>query len=70
MHTSKNIEDPIAALVEFTATMTTEAVSIPWDAAAFGRDSDLPLFIYKSDLMEIISGEEDLNVSIVQLWMM
>ena len=70
LHASKNIEDPIAALVEFTSSMTTEATPIPWDATVFGRESELPLYIYKHDLMELISGEEDLNVSILQLWMM
>jgi len=36
----------------------------------FCRENELPLYIDKTDLMEIISGTEDLNVSIVKLWMM
>jgi len=30
----------------------------------------LSLYIYKSDLMEIISGTKVLNMSLMQLWMM
>ena len=70
MHVSKNFEDPIATLVEYNASMSTNVASIPWNANVFGRESKLSLYIYKSDLMEIISGIEDLNVSIMQLWMM
>jgi len=66
----KDCEDPITTLVKFTTSMSTNAISILWDATIFGRDNELSLFIYKSDLMEIISGIEDLNVSILQLWMM
>jgi len=50
----KNLEDPIATLMEVVATMSIEATLIPWDAIVFCRDNDLPLFIYKSDLMEIV----------------
>jgi len=67
---SKNYEDPIATLVEYTASMTTDAISIPWNATIFCIENKLSLYIHKTDLMEIISGTKDLNVSIVQLWMM
>jgi len=50
---SKNYEDPIAALVEYTTSMTTNAISIPWDATVFGKESELSLYIYKNDLMDI-----------------
>jgi len=70
LHVSKNLEDPIATLVEYNASMSRNAASIPWNANVFGRESKLPLYIYNSDLVEIISGTEDLNVSIMQLWMM
>jgi len=53
--------------MEYTASMTIDATSIPWDAIIFGKESEFPLYIYKSDLMEIIYGIEDLNVSILQL---
>jgi len=56
--------------VEYTASMNTNAISIPWDATVFGKESEFPLYIYKSDLMEIISCIEDLNMSILQLWIM
>ena len=36
----------------------------------FGRDSELLLFICKIDLMEIITGNEELNVYVLQLLMM
>jgi len=50
--------------------MTIKASLIPWDATVCGKDSEISLFIYKSDLMEIIIGNEKLNVSSLQLWMM
>jgi len=70
LHVSKNFEDPIAALVEYIVSMSTNATSIPWNANVFIREIEFPLYIYKSDLMEIISDTKDLNVSILQLWMM
>jgi len=52
--------------VEYTTSMSTNVASIPWNANVFGRESELSLYIYKSDLMEIISSAKDLNVSILQ----
>jgi len=70
LHVSKYFEDPIATLMEYTASMSKNVAFIPWNANVFGRENELSLYIYKSDLMEIISDKNDLNVSILQLWIM
>ena len=34
----------------------------------FGRDSDIPLYIDKKDLLELSVSYDCLNISIIQLW--
>jgi len=60
----------VVALVEVTITIGTNLAEIPWDDNIFGRDSDVPLYVHMSNLLEIASSNQDLNIIVVQLWMM
>jgi len=61
---------PLATLREVCASICTKPVEIPWDAIISGRQSELRLYIYDSDLKEILAGIRELNIYIVRLWMM
>jgi len=43
--------------------------AIPWDATVFSvENGDIPLYINMSDLWEIIQGNQMLNITVIQLW--
>jgi len=65
-----SVDDHVVALVEVTITIGTNLAEIPWDDNIFGRDSDVPLYVHMSNLLEIASSNQDLNIIVVQLWMM
>jgi len=65
-----SIDDPVAALVEVATTLDTTVLEVPWDANVFGRHSDVPLYIHMSDLLDLGFGDQEINITVMQLWMM
>jgi len=45
-------------------------MQVPWDANIFGRDLDIPLYLHSQDVLNLARGQEELNITIIQLWMM
>ena len=44
---------------------------IPWDDMFFfGINTDMPLYIYMSDLLEFAVGDQELNINIIHFFMM
>jgi len=43
---------------------------VSWDSNVFGRDSDIPMYLHKQDVLELASGTKELNIILIQLWMM
>jgi len=62
-----SIDDPVAALVEVATTLDIIVVEVPWDANVFGRH---PLYFRMSDLLDLASGNQEINITILQLWIM
>jgi len=56
--------------VEVATTLDTTVLEILWDANVFGRHSDVPLYIHMSDLLGLASRDQEINITILQLWMM
>jgi len=50
-----SLEDPLAILRKVVASVGIDPLKIPWDATGFGKQSDLPLYIYQSNLEEILA---------------
>jgi len=50
--------------------LDTTVVEVPWDANVFGRHSDVPLYFHMSDLSDLASENQEINITILQLWMM
>ena len=60
----------MATLVEVATTLDTTFVEVPWVANVFGRHSDVPLYFHMSDLLDLASGNQEINITVMQLWMM
>jgi len=44
-------------------------ILVPWDATLFGVDNGgIPLYITMQDVFEIIHGNQILNMTVIQLW--
>jgi len=60
----------VAALVEVATALDTIVLKVPWDANVFGRHSNLPLYVHMSDLLDLAVGDQEINITVLQLWMM
>jgi len=60
----------VAALVEVATALNTTISEVPWDVNVFGRHNDVPLYIHMSDLLDLASGDQEINITVLQLWMM
>jgi len=60
----------ITSLVEIALVKGTNPVEVLWDYTIFGRNSDIPLYIYMIDVLEIVVGNQKLNITIIQFFMM
>jgi len=64
------LDDPLGALLQLAKIITDKSMQVPWDANIFGRDLDIPLYLHSQDVLELARGQEELNITIIQLWMM
>jgi len=60
----------VAALVEVVASLDTIVVEVPWDANVFYRRSDILLYFYMSNLLDLAYGNREINITVLQLWIM
>jgi len=59
-----SIDDLVAALVE----VVTIFVEVPWDVNVCGWHSDVWLYFHMSDLLDLASGNQEINITALQLW--
>lgn len=64
------MDDPLGALLQLAEIIADKPMQVPWDANIFGRDLDIPLYLHSQDVLELARGQEELNITIIQLWMM
>jgi len=64
------LDDPLGALLQLAEIIADNPMQVPWDANIFGRDLDIPLYLHSQDVLELARGQEELNITIIQLWMM
>jgi len=48
----------------------TNRVTVPWDATVVFRNNDIPLYIYMLDVLEVMTGSQELNILVIQLCFM
>jgi len=64
------LDDPLGALLQLAEIIADKPMQVPWDANIFGRDLDIPFYLHSQDVLELARGQEELNITIIQLWMM
>jgi len=64
------LDDPLGALLQLVEIIVDKPMQVPCDANIFGRDVDIPLYLHSQDVLELAGGQEELNITIIQLWMM
>jgi len=65
-----SIGDPIVTLLQVIVAIGRNTVKVQCDATIFRRISDISLYIHMSDVLEVETGNQELNISVIQLWMM
>ncbi|KOM50323.1 hypothetical protein LR48_Vigan08g115000 [Vigna angularis] len=45
-------------------------MNVHWDSTTFGREAQISLYLYHQDVRELASGREEINITLIQLWMM
>ena len=61
--------NPLQELTRVCYELFNNPLQIPWDASIFGVDG-VPLYISMQDILELIQGNQMLNITKIQLWMM
>jgi len=64
------LDDPLGALLQLAEIIADKPMQVPWDANICGRDTDMPLYLHSQDVLELTRGQKELNITIIQLWMM
>jgi len=65
-----SLDDPLGALHQLANIISDKSMVVSWDSDVFGRDSDIPMYLHKQDVFELASRTEELNITLIQLWMM
>jgi len=64
------LDDPLGALLQLAEIIVDKPMQVPWDANIFGRDLDIPLYLHSQYVLDLARVQEELNITIIQLWMM
>ncbi|KOM26800.1 hypothetical protein LR48_Vigan317s002100 [Vigna angularis] len=62
-------DDPVGALQHLCDIIGDEPMKVEYDANVFGRGSEVPIYLHSQDVRELASGREELNITLIQLWM-
>ncbi|KOM35018.1 hypothetical protein LR48_Vigan02g116800 [Vigna angularis] len=63
-------DDPLGALDELAKIISDASMNVHWDSTTFGRKAQIPLYLHHQDVRELVSGREEINITLIQLWMM
>ncbi|KOM47781.1 hypothetical protein LR48_Vigan07g148500 [Vigna angularis] len=62
-------DDPLDALDELVKIISDALMNVHWDSTTFGREAQIPLYLHHQDVRELTSGREEINITLIQLWM-
>ncbi|KOM45652.1 hypothetical protein LR48_Vigan06g095800 [Vigna angularis] len=62
-------DDPLSALQQLCDIIANEPMKVEYDANVFGRGFEVPIYLHSQDVRELASGREELNITLIQLWM-
>ncbi|XP_022640746.1 uncharacterized protein LOC106772423 isoform X3 [Vigna radiata var. radiata] len=63
-------DDPLGSLQLLADILQDKPLEVEYYSNVFGRVSEVPLYLHSSDVKELASGTQELNITIIQLWMM
>ncbi|KOM57427.1 hypothetical protein LR48_Vigan11g046000 [Vigna angularis] len=63
-------DDPLGALHELAKIISDAPMNVHWDSTTFGREAQIPLYLHHQDVRELASSREEINITLIQLWMM
>ena len=64
------VDDHIAFLALAARQIGQDPFEVPWDDTFFQINTKLPLYMYMIDLLEFVAGDQELNINIIQFFMM
>jgi len=64
------LDDPLGALLQLVEIINDKSMQVPWDSNIFGTDLEISLYLYSKDVLYLARGQDELNITIIQLWMM
>ena len=67
---AEHVGDPLEALLDLANIMRKNTIALPWHPTLFGIDSSIPMHIHMTDCLEMYSGEDEINMTQMQLWLM
>ncbi|KOM49636.1 hypothetical protein LR48_Vigan08g046300 [Vigna angularis] len=62
-------DDPLGALDELAKIISDAPMNVHLDSTTFGREAQIPLYLLHQDVRELASGREEINITLIQLWM-
>ncbi|KOM45533.1 hypothetical protein LR48_Vigan06g083900 [Vigna angularis] len=62
--------DPLGALQQLADIIANKPLEVEYDANVFGRGSKVPINLHSQDVRELASRTKELNITLVQRWMM
>ncbi|KOM48365.1 hypothetical protein LR48_Vigan07g206900 [Vigna angularis] len=63
-------DDPFGALDKLVNIISDTPMIVPWDSTTFGREAHIPLYLHQQDVRKLASGKEEINITLIQVWMM
>ncbi|KOM41272.1 hypothetical protein LR48_Vigan04g147000 [Vigna angularis] len=63
-------DEPLGALDELAKIISDAPMNLHWDSTTFGREAQIPLYLHQQDVRELALGREEINITLIQLWMM
>ncbi|KOM26428.1 hypothetical protein LR48_Vigan272s001600 [Vigna angularis] len=62
-------DDPLGALDELAKIISDASMIVHWDSTTFGSEAQIPLYLNQQDVREFASGRKEINITLIQLWM-
>ncbi|KAL6532811.1 hypothetical protein OROGR_013771 [Orobanche gracilis] len=67
---SEPVQNPLLELLKISASLYENPLSVPLDDFFGLVDTEVPLYICHTDVLEIFQGNDWLSISVMQLWIM
>ncbi|KOM57486.1 hypothetical protein LR48_Vigan11g051900 [Vigna angularis] len=63
-------DNPLSALDELAKLISDASMNVHWDSTTVGREVQIPLYLHHQDVRELASEREEINITLIHLWIM